>query len=189
MRKKRIIAYAAVVALLLFFGITAAQELDFMTKGGATLLTEVLKSCEGCDMKTIFNSKNSKEQWQEFLEGKGALAKLNEKEKATLAAYLAVNMPAPKVKATDPKKLKEKDLPLDGQAILLDNCTLCHPLGPIFPEERDVAAWEGVYYTLPHPDLELEEEQIQELTNYLAINMPIPDELVPEEFKGQLPGY
>jgi hypothetical protein len=180
------------ISVLLFAGVVIAKEFsyDFMPKGGSKLLVEALNRCKGCDLKTILNSKITKEKWKEYLQGKGALAGMSPKQVETLVTYLAINMPAPKVKIpADPKKLKFSDLPDDGQEILLESCTLCHPLGPVLSEERDVKGWEGIYHTNPHPETNLPKQKLEELINYLGINMPIPDKDIPAELKGKLPGY
>lgn len=187
----RIILVAS-ASVLLFFGSAVAKEFnyDFMPKGGSKLLVDVLNRSKGVDLKFILNGKMTKGKWKEYLQGKGGLAGLNQKQVDTLINYLTINMPAPKVKIpSDIKKLKFNDLPNDGQEILLESCTLCHPLGPVLSESRDAKGWESVYYTNPHPETKLSKQALDELCTYLGINMPIPDKDIPAELKGKLPGY
>jgi hypothetical protein len=187
----RIIMVASVSAVL-FFGFAVAAEFnyDFMPKGGSHILVDVLNRVKGVDLKFVLSGKMTKEKWKEYLQGKGGLAGLNPKQVETFINYLAINMPAPKVKIpSDIKKLKYTDLPIDGQEILLESCTLCHPLGPVLVETRDAKGWESVYYTNPHPETGLSKQAIDELCIYLGLNMPIPDKDIPAALKGKLPGY
>ncbi len=187
---KKLTIFIAMASILFLFGTVVAKDVDysFMPKSGATLLIDVLKKCKTCDLKTILGSKMTADKWKEYFQSKGALAGLTPKEVDTLVSYLIINMPGTS-KAMDISKIKNSDLPEDGEMILLEQCSLCHPIGPILTQKRDLKGWQSVYRTNPHPEVGLNKKQQDELFGYLAINMPLNKKQIPAELQGELPGY
>ena len=180
----------------------AADDFPWLPRGGCQNLVEVLNTCIGCDPKTVLTSQMTQDQWRDYFVKKqtslknataeqkkrGALAGLSSNQATDLTAYLAYNMPIKKL-PSDLKKIDCKDLPLDGRRYLLEKCSLCHPIGPVLTQERDVAAWKSAYAFPPHPELKLTEVELNTLIYYLANNMPIPREKIPKELQAELPGY
>jgi hypothetical protein len=192
--KARTVSIFVVMGLMLFFGtvIAGGGHFDWFPKGGCMLLLEAMENCDGwTELETIMKSKKSEEEWKAYFQSKkGALEGMTEKEVKTLAAYLAYNAPAKKIKVPkNPKKMKCSKLPQSGRILMLEKCSLCHPIGPPLKEDRDVEGWRSAYSFPPHPQLQLSNTELETLIRFLAYNMPLPDEVIPEELKAELPGY
>ena len=195
----------ALLAGLTWLGFTlaqAAEDFPWLPRGACQNLVQLLDTCVGCDAKTVLTSKMTQDQWRDYFTKKqtnqknitaeqkkyGALAGLSNKQAADLVAYLAYNMPVKKL-PSDLRKLDCKNLPPDGRTYLLEKCSLCHPIGPILTQERDVPGWKSAYAFPPHPELKLTDAELSTLVYYLANNMPIPLEKIPKELQAELPGY
>lgn len=170
-----------------------AQEEDvfhFIPPGGKSILLEVIDSQPPRDeILAIVTGRRTQQEWQVYLTRKAdtirTLADLTEKELKTLASYLAFNMPvAPgqlqqDLEAIDWKKI----LPPDGRDIALNNCQFCHIITVSVTQEKAPIGWRGLLGTPSHVVIEISEHEKETLSHYYAINMPIPEEEVPEELR------
>lgn len=193
MKKLKILVPLAIIVAFLVSLAIAQEEYEFMPKGGSTLLLEVLDSSPTCDdIVSIVTAKRTQEEWEAyFTNQESALKDLTEEQVKTLVAYLAINMPIPKEEI--PEETEEIDwvtfLPSDGWLITLETCMNCHGLDAALIEERELIGWETLFGGHDHVILPLTEQQWETLEYYLAINMPIPEEDIPEEMWGAPPSY
>lgn len=211
MRVPRISRWAvlllAVTAALALGGLARAADdkLAFVPKGGVQLLLEVKAKCANCDdLPTLATAKRSADDWQNYFTGKqstvtglsdaekrkGALATFTPKQIKTLVTYLSINLPLPRDKLPrDPARAQwESILPVDGRKLTLDKCMGCHSLATTLLIEGDLNAWGVILRKSDHANL-ASGQQLQELLNYLAINMPVPDSQIPDEFRKGGIGY
>lgn len=178
--------------IFLFSAPLLAKYYEWLPKGGTLLLEKVIKNYNGWeDLKTLLNSKKTEDEWILYFQSKpGALKDLTDKEVKTLASYLAYNIPNKKVKIPkNIKKFKFSKMPIDGQNLLLTKCSLCHPIGPPLMQDREVEGWRSAYHLPPHPQLKLPQHELETLIHYLAYNLPLPIDVIPEELQAELPGY
>ncbi len=188
----KVFVIASMGFIFLFSAPLLAKYYEWLPKGGTLLLEKVIKNYDGWkDLKTILKIKKAEDEWILYFQSKpGALKDITEKEVKTLASYLAYNIPNKKIKI--PKKIKKfkfSKMPIDGQNLLLTKCSLCHPIGPPLMEDREVEGWRSGYYLPPHPQLKLPQHELETLIHYLAYNMPLPIDVIPEELQAELPGY
>lgn len=194
MKKGKFILSLSMIGLVSIFilGIAQAiQDWSWLLKGEQPLLEEVLKKCTGCDsLQTIVATKRTQDEWKAYFNQKGALKDLNPKEVNALIGYLAINMPVRKESLPgDPQKITVSVLPEDGRTLMLEKCTLCHPLGPILVVNKDATAWRSLYASPPHPELKMPAMEVETLVSYLIYATPIPKEKIPEELMGEIPGF
>lgn len=198
---------AAAAALALGGLVRAADDkLAFVPKGGAQLLLEVKAKCGNCDdLAALVTAKRTADDWLKYFTGrtstaaglseaekkKGALAGFTDKQIKTLVTYLAINLPLAKDKVpADPARARwENVLPVDGRKLTLDRCMGCHSLATTLLIEGDLNAWGVIMRKSDHVNLGMNAQQLQELLNYLAINMPVPDDQIPDEFRKGGIGY
>lgn len=180
------LAPALLCALLLVAPAAGAQtDFNFMPKGGRALLAQVLGSTpEAAELRQICDSQHSEEEWLEALAPRtGALS---EKERRTLAAYLAINFPL--ADGALEQVLQGGDwmtaLPPDGRDLAWNECQFCHSLfSSHLTIERDVAGWLNTFQTPFHRELKLNERERETFARYSAINMPLKIEEVPPELR------
>lgn len=208
MKGCKISLFIAMSGLVILFFLEIAQgEEDFpwLPKGECQNLLGMLASCSNCDpITSLATMKKSQEEWRTYFTQKksnrknltpdqqkmGALAGYSKRQSDALTYYLSLNMPVAKGKLpSDPKKVNCSVLPLDGRTYLLEKCSLCHPIGPILTQQRDMSGWRSAYAFPPHPELKLTKVELETLVNYLANNMPLPLEVIPKELQAELPGY
>lgn len=197
----------AAAAALALGGLARAADdkLAFVPKGGVLLLLEVKAKCGNCDdLATLVTVKRSADDWLKYFTGrqstatglseaekkKGALATFTDRQIKTLVTYLSINMPMPKDRVPkDPARAKwDTVLPVDGRKLTLDKCMGCHSLATTLLIEGDVPAWGVVMRKSDHANL-VNAQELQELLHYLAINMPVPDDQIPDEFRKGGIGY
>lgn len=215
MKKLRIVVPLLIVAVLVAFALAQEEEEEWawVPAGGCTLLFEALEDCTTCDdIVSIVTSERTQEEWKEYFEGqesarengdedeegeetgKGALRGFTEQQINTLLDYLAINMPVAKDELPeDPAEIDCSVLPVEGKKLTLQYCLSCHPMSVVAYEDRDLDGWMVLLEGRTHSQVleanALTEKQIQELAHYLANNMPIPEEDIPEEHRGLPPGY
>jgi len=157
----------------------AAEDVfAFVPPGGRTLLAGVLASRPPApEVNAMLAAKRTREEWQAWLRGHAgampALGKLSEKETATLADYMAFNLP------TAPGK----PLPIDGRDMVLDKCQGCHIITVVVTQDRAREAWLGTMNKPSHVQIKLSKEQREALANYLVLNAAIPIDDVPQELR------
>ena len=169
-------------------GLTAAfaqEDFGFMPKGGKTLLIEFLGSPPDQDqLRDIAQARRGEEEWREALADRTAA--FSERERLTLAAYVAVNMPLPEdilAEAETPDKLAAA-LPRDGRELAWFECQFCHSLFTShLTQDREVQAWLNMFQSPFHRELKMTEQEREEFARYSAINMPMKIEDVPPDLR------
>lgn len=160
------------------------EDESFMPKGGRTLLLESLGPKPDVEeLRRIASMSNSQAQWAEFVAGRSLPA--DEREKATLSAYLSVNMPLPEAAL---RQLKPESagaaLPRDGRELAWQQCQFCHSLfSSHLTQQRDVQGWRNMFLSPFHRELKMTPQEREEFSRYSAINMPMKVEDVPKELR------
>jgi len=173
-------AVVAVAALVQ----AAGEDESFMPKGGRALLLELLGPRAGvAEFRQIASASNTEAQWVSFVASRAKPA--TEREKATLAAYLSVNMPLP---AATLQALKADTiaaaLPRDGRELAWNQCQFCHSLfSSYLTQNRDVQGWRNMFLSPFHRELKMAPQEREEFARYSAINMPMKVEDVPPELR------
>ena len=199
--KRKIIFCALVGGAALFTGAAPAaeDEFKFMPKGGREMFVEVLAGCSNCDnIATVVTTQGTQEDWLKYFSGrqsslkspagdrkKGALANLGDKQTKTLLSYLAVNTPISKDKLPkDAKKINWTALlPLDGRQLTLEKCMGCHSIGVTVLNEADYKGWGMIMRKSDHVVIRMTEKETETLKQYLAANMPLPEDQVPKALR------
>ncbi|WOB10611.1 hypothetical protein [Piscinibacter gummiphilus] len=184
----RVLGWLALGLILAFitFAVANAQGEDerFMPKGGRTLLLESLGAQPGVDeFRRIASSRNTDAQWEAFVAGRAVPA--GAREKATLAAYLSVNMPLPEkaLASLQPGKLADV-LPRDGRELAWQQCQFCHSLySSHLTQRRDVQGWRNMFLSPFHRELKMTPQEREEFARYSAINMPMNTDDVPKDLR------
>jgi len=65
----------------------------------------------------------------------------------------------------------------------------CHSLATAIRISGDLNAWSMILRKSDHVNLGMNTQQLQELMHYLAINMPVPEDEIPDEFRKGGSGY
>lgn len=190
---QRRLSLPAAVGVLLVGLAPALSQLDsgFMPKGGKTLLLEILgKAPDDKDLRQIVGERRSDAEWQDRIDARNkAMNKaMSERERRTLAAYLAVNMPVsdPKsvaAKAANPAELLAA-LPRDGRELAWNECQFCHSLfSSYLTQDRSVQAWLNMFQSPFHREMKMTAQEREEFARYSAINMPMKIEDVPPDLR------
>jgi hypothetical protein len=133
-------------------------------------------------MRAMLSARRSEAEWREALEPRTAT--LSEKERHTLAAYLAVNLPLAPGALEQPQAAWTAALPPDGRELAWNNCQFCHSLFTShLTIERDVRGWLNTFQTPFHRELKMNEQERETFARYSAINMPMKIEDVPAELR------
>lgn len=185
------IAFLAFAAV--FAGSLNAQPEDvfaFIPPGGKTLLTDIMRNDPpAAEAQALLTGKRDREGWLAHLRDRSAaipgLKGLGDYELATLADYLAANMPLPEGKApADPAAANwSRLLPPDGRDLVMENCQFCHIITVVITQDKTRNAWLGLMNKPSHVEIELTPEQREALANYLVVNGAIPIDLVPEDLR------
>lgn len=162
----------------------------FIPAGGRTLLAEVLGSRPSGDTtQVLLGGKHTRDAWLEELRQRAAtvptLKRLDDTQLATLADYLAYNMPLPsgKMPADTAKADWAHLLPPDGRDLALDYCQSCHIITVVITQDRSREAWLGTMHKPSHIQIKLTEAQREALANYLVLNAAIPIDQVPPDLR------
>jgi hypothetical protein len=126
----------------------------------------------------------SEADWSQFLAGRGT--DLDDTELATLAAYLAVNMPLPREALDAAAKAGDigTALPADGRQLAWNDCQSCHSLfAGYLTQDRDLQGWQNMFQSPFHRELQMAPQERDEFARYSAINMPMKIEDVPEDLR------
>lgn len=176
------------IALLLGLAATVAlaagsDNEGFMPKGGRTLLMEALGPDAGVNaVRPVLAAKKTEAEWTAFAVERAA--KANERERATLAAYLVVNMPATAAAAKPDAKAMFGALPRDGRDLAWRQCQFCHSLFTShLTQERDVQGWRNMFMSPFHREMKMSPQEREEFARYSAINMPMKADDVPPELR------
>lgn len=168
----------------------AADVFEFIPPGGRTLLAKVLAGKPANDpARVLVSTKRSAPEWRAYLKGEGSaiagVKALDDKERATLADYLAHNMPlaAGKAPASATQASWEKALPPDGRDLTLEHCQSCHIITVVITQDRAKAQWLGTMNKPSHVGIKTTPAQREALADYLIVNAAIPIDQVPEELR------
>jgi hypothetical protein len=152
----------------------AAETFDFMPKGGRALLVQVAGKAPA-QLRGITQERRTEPQWREFAD---AQPSLSERERATLAAYLAVNMPMAAA-AQDAKAL-----PLDGRDLAWEQCQSCHSLFAGFlTQSGNAVRWRNMFLAPFHRNMKMSPREREEFARYAEINMPMKVEDIPADLR------
>lgn len=168
------------------FAVANAQGQDelFMPKGGRTLLLESLGAQPSLDeFRRLASSRNTEAQWEAFVAARPVPA--DARGKATLVAYLSVNMPLPEkaLQSLQPGKLADA-LPRDGRELAWQQCQFCHSLySSHLTQRRDVQGWRNMFLSPFHRELKMTAQEREEFSRYSAINMPMSTDDVPKDLR------
>jgi len=174
----------------MFLGLMPAHsQLDysFMPKGGKALLLEILGSKPDTkDLLSILSARRSEEDWQKSTAQR--VKGMSERQRQTLAAYLAINMPVRHPdqaveKSTKPEELYAA-LPRDGRELGFYECQYCHSLFTShLTQDRPFQAWMNMFQSPFHREMKMTEQEREEFSRYSEINMPMKIEDVPQDLR------
>ena len=157
-------------------GALAQTDFGFMPDGGKEILGRLV-AAGGLDLADVIGRKATEEDWTASI--RVADPALDADATATLASYLALNMPAPV--AGQPSV---DALPQDGKQLAIANCQFCHSFfSGYLVHERDAEGWRAIFRSPFHKELPMSPVQRETFARYSAINMPVPTDKVPEELR------
>jgi mono/diheme cytochrome c family protein len=174
--------FVAIFAITVFALAQAGGEDNaFMPKGGATLLLGLLGAPANlAELRSIAQARRTEPEWRNFFAARKPA--LTERELATLAAYLAVNMPL----SDDAVKRDDlaSALPPDGRDLAWNGCQSCHSLfAGYLTQDRDLQAWRNIFLSPFHRELKMKPQEREEFARYSALNMPLKIEDVPQDLR------
>ena len=174
--------FLAVFAIAVFaFAQAAGEDNAFMPRGGRALLIELLGTPpDRAELRTISQARRTEPEWRDFVAARKNT--LTERELATLAAYLAVNMPLPD---DDVKRDNlASTLPPDGRDLAWSECQSCHSLfASHLTQRRNAQGWRNMFLSPFHRELKMTPQQREEFARYSALNMPMKIEDVPQDLR------
>jgi hypothetical protein len=174
--------FLAVFAIAAFaFAHADGEDYAFMPKGGRVLLLELLgASPNQAELRAIAQARRTEPEWRDFVAARKK--PLTERELATLAAYLALNMPLSD-DAVKRGKLASA-LPPDGRDLAWSGCQNCHSLfAGYLTQEREVQAWRNIFLSPFHRELKMSPQEREEFARYSALNMPMKIDDVPQDLR------
>ncbi|MCF8152453.1 MAG: hypothetical protein K9J80_17130 [Sulfuritalea sp.] len=177
----------AVMSILLAGLLPALSQLDFtfMPKGGKTLLLELLGTPpDKSELRKIAETRRTEAEWLEALSVR--TENLDETQRRTLAAYLAVNMPLQKSAIQELEKQGGAaiSLPRDGRDLAWNECQFCHSLfSSHLTQDRSVQAWLNMFQSPFHREMKMTAQEREEFAHYSTINMPMKIEDVPPDLR------
>jgi hypothetical protein len=178
-RQRLLLLFLAVLGIFAAALAQAAggEDSGFMPKGGKTLLLELLGAQPPpAELRSITQARRSEAEWRAFVESRKQ--SMSERERATLAAYLAVNMPLP-----DPGQ-PASALPRDGRELAWEGCQSCHSLfASYLTHSREVQGWRNMFMSPFHRELKMTPQEREEFARYSAINMPMKIDEVPQDLR------
>jgi hypothetical protein len=167
-------AVLAAAALLLAAG---GETSDFMPKGGRALLLAIVGD-SSAKLRDIVQQKRTEAEWLQYAKEQSRTRPMTDNEQATLAAYLAINMPA----ATAVQGAAA--LPRDGRDLAWEQCQNCHSLFTGFLTQSGAATrWRNEFQFPFHRNLHMTPQEREEFARYAEINMPMKVEDVPEDLR------
>jgi len=159
----------------------AGEDNAFMPKGGRALLLDLFGAPpDQVELRAIVQARRTEPEWLNFVAARKK--PLTERELATLAAYLAVNMPL----SDDALKLNNlaSALPPDGRDLAWNGCQSCHSLfASHLTQKRPVQGWRNMFLSPFHRELQMSPQEREEFARYSALNMPMKIEDVPPDLR------
>ena len=172
---------AAVAITVFTLAQAAGEDNAFMPKGGRALLLDLLGAPANlAELRSVAQARRTEPEWRNFFTARKQA--LTEREFATLAVYLAVNLPLTEDAA------KRDDLaaalPPDGRELAWNGCQNCHSLfAGYLTQDRDLQAWRNIFLSPFHRDLKMTPQEREEFARYSALNMPLKIENVPPDLR------
>jgi mono/diheme cytochrome c family protein len=181
---RRRVRFLLAVLGAMFFSLAqpaSAQDYVFMPKGGKTLLLELAAAApEAVQLRAVVQTRRSEAQWREFVAPHAKT--MSEREIATLAAYLAVNLPLPEGAAKADNL--PAALPPDGRELAWNQCQSCHSLFTSYlMQDRQAQAWRNMFESPFHRQLKMAPQEREEFSRYSALNMPMKIDDVPQDLR------
>ena len=181
----RPVAIALAVALTGLLPAYAQEDFGFMPRGGKTLFVDAFgTSPDAATLDEMAAAARSEADWNDLLAERNTA--LGDKELRTLAAYLALNMPAPRDALDAAAKAGDiaTALPADGRELAWNGCQSCHSLfAGYLTQDRDLQGWQNIFQSPFHRELKMSAEEREEFSHYSVINMPMKFEDVPEDLR------
>lgn len=180
--KSRTRLFLAAIGIAVFALAQAAGEDDaFMPKGGRVLLLDLLGSPpDAAELRNVAQARRTEPEWREFVVARKNT--LSERELATLAAYLAINMPVSDDAAKSDNLAAA--LPPDGRDLAWNGCQACHSLFTSHLTQRRTAqGWRNMFLSPFHRELKMTPREREEFARYSALNMPMKIEDVPPDLR------
>jgi len=176
-----LLAILAAILLLMLARSASGEDFAFMPKGGRALLVELPGAAANpAELRGIVRSRRTDAEWRSFVDAHGAA--LSEHERATLAAYLALNMPV--TEDTAKRGDLAANLPPDGRDLAWNECQSCHPLfAGYLTQDRDAQGWRNIFLSPFHRQMKLSPQEREEFARYSALNMPMKIESVPQDMR------
>jgi hypothetical protein len=174
--------FLAAFAIAVFaFAHAGGEDNAFMPKGGRVLLLDLLGAPPNqAELRAIVQARRTEPEWRDFVAARKK--SLTEREFATLAAYLAVNMPLSD-DAVKGGKLASA-LPPDGRDLAWNGCQNCHSLFAAYlTQDREVQAWRNMFLSPFHRELKMSPQEREEFARYSALNMPMKIDDVPPDLR------
>lgn len=166
---------AALFAGSMAAGAFAQPDFDFMPDGGKGTLAHLVQTGT-IGIEEMAGKRASEEEWRSVISA--ADTSLDEEAIATLASYLAINMP------TQVPDVAVEQLPPDGKELAIENCQFCHSFfAGYLVHDRDAEGWRAVFKSPFHMELPMSAAERETFARYSEINMPIPYESVPEDLR------
>jgi len=163
------------------FAQAAGEDSAFMPKGGRTLLLDLLGTPPNvAELQSIAQARRTETEWRDFIAARKNA--LTERELATVAAYLVVNMPL----SDDAMKRDNlaSTLPPDGRDLAWNECQSCHSLfASHLTQRRNAQGWRNVFLSPFHRELKMKPQEREEFARYSALNMPMKIEDVPQDLR------
>jgi hypothetical protein len=174
--------FLAILAIAVFaFAQAAGEDNAFMPKGGRALLLDLLGAPpDQTELRGIAQARRTEPEWRDFVVTRKKA--LTERELATLAAYLAINMPL----SDDAMKRNNlaSALPPDGRDLAWNDCQSCHSLfASHLTQKRTAQGWRNMFQSPFHRELKMNPQQREEFARYSALNMPMKIEDVPQDLR------
>jgi hypothetical protein len=158
---------------------------DFMPKGGKWLFVDIFGAApDAAVLDAAAAPARSEADWAASLADRKT--DLKDNELATLAAYLAVNMPVARDKLDAAAKGGDVGtaLPPDGRELAWNGCQGCHSFfAGYLTQDRDLQGWQNMFNSPFHRELKMTPQERDEFSRYSTINMPMKFEDVPEELR------
>jgi len=172
---------AALAIALYVIAQAAGEDNAFMPKGGRALLLDLLGAPpDQAQLRAIAQARRTEPEWRDFVDARKSA--LSERELATLAAYLAGNMPMADSAVTRGDLVSA--LPPDGRDLAWNGCQSCHSLfASHLTQRRNVQGWRNMFLSPFHRELKMNPQEREEFARYSALNMPMKIEDVPQDLR------
>lgn len=172
---------AAAAGLAFALSPAMADPADALPPGPTELLRIVVGDDPGA-LGDIVGAERDMDGWLDVLAG--LAPDMDEAQRAALADYLALNMPADPPPEGEDVASRIAGLPADGKQLFAANCMSCHGVESYYLLlDRDFEGWMAIFDAPYHRRLLVEDAERETFASYAARFMPIEAEDVPEEWR------